>query len=1156
MASTKEPTKASYWVEDAVALYEAMESGSDQVAPTANTYAHMLLAWLRFNPETQSPISATVELHEPVRLLRCLIDRDISVALVVSDRAFKSNEEAAMAIKVLSKAAVEMNVSRIVSELGMAKVQGSYAPDPLEDIPEAIPVQRVKKPDVQAIHGPDGSVVDIDIEAQIEEPEYEVPFNLANLRKHLAQVTLARRVLSEDSAARQKLLEESVYDVAVERLKHQATLFENLGLQDKGLNNADLRAWMWAWHERLQVRIKAEVANLVQSETRAKSLNRLGPFLSLIKPEKLSLLTILEVMHLQGSGGVTAGMKTARALIAVGRAVEIEYKAEMCKKNNIAIPNNSGRTDHGFFSNLGYRDLFARRVAARKYMEDSEEWTSDWTQVVRVRVGSVLVDALMDVATVTRTALDKRTGETVSEQQPAFFHSYEYLRGHKLGVIKLNPVVSERIAKDQLRETLHPRHLPMLVKPKPWLSHDQGGYLYNKTSAMRYKDSQEQYSYLRQASSLGNLELVYASLDVLGNTPWQINRQIFDVVLEVWNSGKQLGKIPSAVYEEPEPEKPENFDRDPKAKTIYYARHRQYAVGKANNHSDRCNINYKIEIARTFLGDTIYLPHNVDFRGRAYPIPPHLNHIGDDLSRGLLKFGESRPLGERGLRWLKIHIANLYGYDKGTFEERIQFVHDHMEDIYDSVDKPLDGKCWWQKADDPWQCLAACMEIKAALESGDPHAYESALPVHQDGTCNGLQHYAALGGDARGAAQVNLSITEKPSDVYTYVADMVQESLKEDIAKGDRIAMKLDGRIARKVVKQTVMTTVYGVTFIGAREQIEKQLKDNGSIDIEDAWAASSYLARKVLSCIGDLFTGAKSIQNWLNTAARLISKSIPPERIPGAPGSDQIVVKRPAPPKKGKKSWSKEQMTSVIWTTPLGLPIVQPYRQVKRKQIKTQLQTVYISDPNSPATVNTMKQASAFPPNFIHSLDATHMMLTALECRSRDVTFASVHDSYWTHACSVDEMSAVIRDTFIALHSSDVLTKLDEELRERYKNHKIPIASLKGGGFLTKLGYTVKDRRVVRLNEQSAGSALIDTEEYDVEPQPKKGRRRPRSIEADEFDEEMEEEIEENEEEEGNDNDDELDKRFVNLVDILPPLPVKGQFDVSTIKGSLYFFS
>lgn len=91
-----------------------------------------------------------------------------------------------------------------------------------------------------------------------------------------------------------------------------------------------------------------------------------------------------------------------------------------------------------------------------------------------------------------------------------------------------------------------------------------------------------------------------------------------------------------------------------------------------------------------FLGDTIYFPHNIDFRGRAYPIPPHLNHIGDDLSRGLMVFAESKPLGERGLRWLKIHLANLYGYDKANFDERVQFVHDHLEDIYDSATKPLE----------------------------------------------------------------------------------------------------------------------------------------------------------------------------------------------------------------------------------------------------------------------------------------------------------------------------------------------------------------------------------------------------------------------------------------------------------------------------------
>ena len=45
---------------------------------------------------------------------------------------------------------------------------------------------------------------------------------------------------------------------------------------------------------------------------------------------------------------------------------------------------------------------------------------------------------------------------------------------------------------------------------------------------------------------------------------------------------------------------------------------------------------------------------------------------------------------------------------------------------------------------------------------------------------------------------------------------------------------------------------------------------------------------------------------------------------------------------------------------------------------------------------------------------------------------FASVHDSYWTHACDVDRMSAIIRDTFIHLHSSGILEKLDEEVRRQ----------------------------------------------------------------------------------------------------------------------------
>lgn len=296
----------------------------------------------------------------------------------------------------------------------------------------------------------------------------------------------------------------------------------------------------------------------------------------------------------------------------------------------------------------------------------------------------------------------------------------------------------------------------------------------------------------------------------------------------------------------------------------------------------------------------------------------------------------------------------------------------------------LQGNRWWQKADDPWQCLAACTELRSALESPDPHAYESNFPVHQDGTCNGLQHYAALGGDTQGAQQVNLGATDRPSDVYSYVATMVQEKVKADAADQVRHAVLLNGKITRKVVKQTVMTTVYGVTFIGAREQIEKQLKERKDIPEEDCWHAAAYLAKKVIECIGNLFSGAQDIQTWLNLCARLISKSIPPTRIAAAISAPDLRRSRGKNPPQNRTM--DEQMTTVVWTTPLGLPIVQPYRKIKRKQVATSLQTVFISDPNAPATVNSMKQSSAFPPNFIHSLDATHMMLTALECQVRDV--------------------------------------------------------------------------------------------------------------------------------------------------------------------------
>ena len=128
-----------------------------------------------------------------------------------------------------------------------------------------------------------------------------------------------------------------------------------------------------------------------------------------------------------------------------------------------------------------------------------------------------------------------------------------------------------------------------------------------------------------------------------------------------------------------------------------------------------------------------YYPHNLDFRGRAYPMHPYLNHLGSDLCRGMLEFAEGRPLGMSGLCWLKIHLANLYagGVDKLSYNGRIAFIENHLEDIFDSADRPLEGKRWWLRAEDPFQCLAACINLAEALRSTSPETTISHLPVHQ-----------------------------------------------------------------------------------------------------------------------------------------------------------------------------------------------------------------------------------------------------------------------------------------------------------------------------------------------------------------------------------------------------------------------------------------
>ncbi|TPX65186.1 DNA-directed RNA polymerase [Spizellomyces sp. 'palustris'] len=908
-----------------------------------------------------------------------------------------------------------------------------------------------------------------------------------------------------------------------------------------------------SWNQALVPLIEREI-QMIDMVTEDAEDHEYGPFLKLIKPEQLSRIVITEFIRPPskranlGNGVVAGETSVASLTIGIARSIEAEYNAQQVKKHSTKQKLKLKKVIHHMHTEGKLFHLTVRRVIqqlASKHLYNEEEWKPKWPDAIRVKIGSVLVKLMLQVAKVRVTRPDPNApGKEMVEQVPAFSHVLKRIgHGHKLGMIQYHPALYE--ALNNTRVSVDPWLLPMLVAPRPWITWQTGGYLQHRSSMVRTK-SGEAKRYLGEADRAQILGTVTRALDVLGSIPWRINEDIYNVAAQMWNSNEHAPSLP-AKLDLPEVEKPANLETDPLAKRKYW-----FLAGKRDttlreNFSQRADTNYKLEIAKAFIGETIYFPHNLDFRGRAYPMPAHLNHIGNDLCRGLLLFDQGKPLGEAGMRWLKIHVAALAGFDKASFGDRERWTDDHMVEIEDSVDRPLDGKRWWLKAENPWQLLAACFELVNALRSGKPLQYISRLPVHQDGTCNGLQHYAALGGDEIGAQQVNLLPGHKPADVYTGVAERLQLLVDQDVASGVPEAILMQNRINRKLVKQTVMTNTYGVTFVGARAQVRNRLKESRAAAIEaaktnapadsttterlltddDIDRCSLYITRQIFSSMGQIFEGARAIQNWLNVTAGMIARSTHESDIPEAQLEDAEELARlgvlpsaftlareerrrveigneegllgaalqdledsqfdedmsaalkqeqskrgevdedddwtedlddtvakdlsststpsptsasPAPAAPAAPSKKPPRVTSVIWTTPLGLPIVQPYRNFQPRSVQTLLQTITIYDFTTLAPVNAQKQSTAFPPNFIHSLDAAHMMLSAIQCQRAGLSFASVHDSYWTHASDVNRMNEIIRNEFVTLHSGDIMTGLRNEFVDRYAGHKIPV--------------------------------------------------------------------------------------------------------------------
>ncbi|GEM_PF-5940759 len=234
-----------------------------------------------------------------------------------------------------------------------------------------------------------------------------------------------------------------------------------------------------------------------------------------------------------------------------------------------------------------------------------------------------------------------------------------------------------------------------------------------------------------------------------------------------------------------------------------------------------------------------YLPWRADYRGRVYPRTPYFNFQGGDLQRALFEFADGTPLNDQGVLALQYHGGNLVKRkrlleDLGigdrrvvTLEERAEWVTHHEADILKLAQDPLGHQQWWlEVADDPWLFLAFALAWRQYRD--DPQA-PLHLPVEIDGSCNGLQHIAALTGDRALAKAVNVLPREDglPGDIYTEIAAKAREPLRAKLRKNkfqggskdllrqaqtllqDLFPPDFDW-LGRDVAKKVIMTVPYG----------------------------------------------------------------------------------------------------------------------------------------------------------------------------------------------------------------------------------------------------------------------------------------------------------------------------------------------------------
>lgn len=563
--------------------------------------------------------------------------------------------------------------------------------------------------------------------------------------------------------------------------------------------------------------------------------------------------------------------------------------------------------------------------------------------------------------------------------------------GHGINALYPSPEVLNHVlvSVDKL-SAMHPLVLPMVVPPRPWVNWDDGGY-YRMPCRVIIQSR-------RVTEDLWNSGAISARLPILnylGSIPWEINIEILNLMdiayknnhvsVPLSDLGVQIPPRPwadrrtKAILRQERPEVIYEWEKE--CAKIYNEFYSSRLVGQ------RLAFLRLLSIAKRFSHfPAIWFPWHMDYRGRYYPIPHTLTPQGDERSRALLRFHKRTPMTPKDVgawRWYLIQGANLMGYDKVSFDERVAFTRQNHDNIMKCALSPFDNQ-WWTEADKPWLFLSWCLEYSKLVTGQQDYTQ---LPVNRDGKCNGLQHLAMATKDEQVGALVSLVPSDKPSDIYTRAAQEITNALPESSYWKDKVT--------RKLIKRNVMTTPYNVTSRGMGEQLKEEMLASSpdlKLTKEDKIRACELRDVNHKTIMG-LLNKCAELMQWYNTVANI----------------------------------HMSENVKIRWKLPDGFEVIQDMAKLKRKKVELEQKTVVIHYNEPTDKQDPLRNRNAMSPNVTHSMDATHMTLflkEVIRTLGPDTPIAAIHDSFGLPAPQVDHVGNALVKTLVNLYEGFSITK------------------------------------------------------------------------------------------------------------------------------------